>query len=220
MGRKLMEAQEQERTRIARELHDDINQRIALLSAMLQEIQKNMSDPAADANKRIEEACDWLAEIGSDIQSISHRLHSSKLEYLGIVMAAHAFCTELSVQQKVKIDFRHDNIPRSLPKEISLCLFRVLQEALHNAVKHSGVRHFTVELRGTSDEIHLTVSDCGTGFDKDQALSGQGLGLISMRERVQMINGDFEIESEREQGTTIHVRAPLQAAQSGIAAAG
>jgi PAS domain S-box-containing protein len=184
MGRKLMEAQEQERTRIARELHDDI------------------------------------AEIGSDIQSISHRLHSSKLEYLGIVMAAHAFCTELSVQQKVKIDFRHDNIPRSLPKEISLCLFRVLQEALHNAVKHSGVRHFTVELRGTSDEIHLTVSDCGTGFDKDQALSGQGLGLISMRERVQMINGDFEIESEQEQGTTIHVRAPLQAAQSGIAAAG
>jgi PAS domain S-box-containing protein len=220
MGRKLMEAQEQERTRIARELHDDINQRIALLSAMLQEIQKNMSDPAADANKRIEEACDWLAEIGSDIQSISHRLHSSKLEYLGIVMAAHAFCTELSVQQKVKIDFRHDNIPRSLPKEVSLCLFRVLQEALHNAVKHSGVRHFRVELRGTSDEVHLTISDCGTGFDKDQALSGQGLGLISMRERVQMINGDFEIESEREQGTAIHVRAPLQAAQSGIAAAG
>jgi PAS domain S-box-containing protein len=219
MGRKLMEAQEQERTRIARELHDDINQRIAVLSAMLQGLRENVSDPAADASTRIKEACEWLAEIGSDIQGISHRLHSSKLEYLGIVMAARSFCTELSAQQKVEIDFRHDNIPRSLPKEVSLCLFRVLQEALQNAVKYSGVRHFTVELRGTSDEIHLTVSDCGTGFDKDQALARQGLGLISMRERVQMINGDFEIESERGQGTTIHVRAPLQAAQSRVAAA-
>jgi len=91
---------------------------------------------------------------------------------------------------------------------------------LQNAVNHSGVRHFAAELSGTSDEIHLTVSDCGTGFDKDQALARQGLGLISMRERVQMINGDFEIESEPGQGTTIHVRAPLQAAQSRIAAAG
>jgi signal transduction histidine kinase len=220
MGRKLMEAQEQERTRIARELHDDINQRIAILSTMLQRIPENLSDPSGDARTRITEACEWLAEIGSDIHGISHRLHSSKLEYLGIVMAARGFCQELSAQQRVEIDFRHANIPPNLPKEVSLSLFRVLQEALQNAVKYSGVRHFTAELRGTSDEIHLTVRDCGTGFDKDQALARQGLGLISMRERVQMINGDFEIESEPGQGTTIHVRAPLQAAQSRIVAAG
>jgi PAS domain S-box-containing protein len=220
MGRKLMEAQEQERTRIARELHDDINQRIAILSAMLQRIPENLSDPSGDARTRIAEACEWLAEIGSDIHGISHRLHSSKLEYLGIVMAARGFCQELSAQQRVEIDFRHANVPPNLPKEVSLSLFRVLQEALQNAVKYSGVRHFTAELRGTSDEIHLTVSDCGTGFDKDQALARQGLGLISMRERVQMINGNFEIESEPGQGTTIHVRAPLQASQSRIVAAG
>jgi len=220
MGRKLMEAHEQERTRIARDLHDDINQRIAILSSMLQRILENLSDPSGNARTRITEACEWLAEIGSDIQGISHRLHSSKLEYLGIVTAARGFCQELSAQQRVEIDFRHANIPPNLPKEVSLSLFRVLQEALQNAVKYSGVRHFTAELRGTSDEIHLTVSDCGTGFDKDQALARQGLGLISMRERVQMINGDFEVESEPGQGTTIHVRAPLQAAQSRIAAAG
>ena len=220
MGRKLMEAQEQERTRIARELHDDINQRIALVSAMLEGIRENLSDSAGDARTRIKEAYEWLAEIGSDIQGISHRLHSSKLEYLGIVTAARGLCQELSAQQRVEIDFKHANIPPNLSKEVSLCLFRVLQEALQNAVKHSGVRHFAAELRGTSDEIYLTVSDCGTGFDKDQALARQGLGLISMRERVQMINGDFEIESEPGQGTTIHVRAPLQAAQSRIAAAG
>jgi PAS domain S-box-containing protein len=220
MGRKLMEAQEQERTRIARELHDDINQRIALLSAMLEGIRESLSDSTGDARTRIKEAYEWLAEIGLDIQGISHRLHSSKLEYLGIVMAARGFCQELSAQQRVEIDFGHANIPPNVPKEVSLCLFRVLQEALQNAVKYSGVRHFTAELRGTADEIHLTVSDCGTGFDKDEALARQGLGLISMRERVQMINGDFEIESEPGQGTTIHVRAPIQAAQFRIAAAG
>jgi PAS domain S-box-containing protein len=220
MGRKLMEAQEQERTRIARELHDDVGQRIALLLAMLEGIRENVAALGGDARPRIQEAYEWLAEIGSDIQGISHRLHSSKLEYVGIVMAARGFCQELSAQQRVEIDFRHANVPSNLPKEVSLCLFRVLQEALQNAVKYSGVRHFTAELRGTSDEIHLTVSDCGTGFDKNQALAHQGLGLISMRERVQMINGDFEIESERGQGTTIRVRAPFQAVQSRIAAAG
>jgi PAS domain S-box-containing protein len=220
MGRKLMEAQEQERTRIARELHDDINQRIAILSATLQGLRESLSEPAGKAGTRIKEACEQLAEIGSDIQGISHRLHSSKLEYLGIVMAARSFCAELSAQQKVEIDFRHDNIPRSLPKEVSLCLFRVLQEALQNAVKYSGVRHFTVELQRASDEIHLTVSDCGIGFEKDEAMTRQGLGLISMRERVQMISGDFEIESESGRGTTIHVRAPLQTAQFRAAAAG
>jgi PAS domain S-box-containing protein len=220
MGRKLMEAQEEERTRIARELHDDINQRIALLSAMLQGLRGSLPGPVDEAKKRIEEACEWIVEIGSDIQGISHRLHSSKLDYLGIAMAARSFCKELSAQQRVEIDFKHDNIPPDLPKEVSLCLFRVLQEALQNAVKYSGVRHFTVELRGASDEVHLTVSDCGVGFDKNQALAHQGLGLISMRERVQMINGDFEIESEPGQGTRVHIRAPLKAEQFRIAAAG
>ncbi len=220
MGRKLMEAQEQERTRIARELHDDISQRIALLLAMLEGILENLSDPAEDARTTIKEAYESLAEIGSDIEGISHRLHSSKLEYVGIVMAARGFCQELSAQQKVEIDFRHDNIPPNVPYEVSLCLFRVLQEASQNAIKYSGVRQFSVELRGAPDEIQLTVSDCGIGFDKDQALARQGLGLISMRERVQMISGDLEIESEPGRGTTIRVRAPLQASQSRNAAAG
>ncbi len=221
MGRKLMEAQEQERTRIARELHDDINQRIAVLSTTLEGIAESLPNLAVeDAGTRIREACEWLAEIGSDIQGISHRLHSSKLEYLGIVMAASSFCKELSAQQKIEIDFKHANIPPNLPKEVSLCLFRVLQEALQNAVKYSGVRHFTAELRGTPNDIHMIVSDCGIGFDKDQAMAHQGLGLISMRERVQMVNGDFEVKSEPGQGTTIHVRVPLQETRSRIAAAG
>src|SRR5262249_34948691 len=157
-----------------------INQRIAVLSAMLEGLREHLSDMAGATRTRIEEACEWLAEIGSDIHDISHRLHSSKLEYLGIMMAARGFCMELSAQQKVEIDFRHNDIPPNLPKEISLCLFRVLQEALHNAVKYSGVRHFTVELRGADGEICMGVSDRGIGFEKDEAMARQGLGLISM----------------------------------------
>jgi PAS domain S-box-containing protein len=220
MGRKLMEAQEQERARIARELHDDINQRMAVLAVMLQGLQVILPGSDENTSTRIKDACEWLREIGSDIQAISHRLHSSKLEYLGIVTAARSFCKELAAQQKVEIEFRNDNIPANVPKEVSLCLFRVLQEALQNAVKYSGVRHFTVELRGAPGEIQLTVSDFGIGFDKDEAMAHQGLGLISMRERVQMINGDFEIESEPGQGTTIHVRAPLRLENKAMHAAG
>ena len=122
-----------------------------------------------------------LSDIADDIQTLSHRLHSSKLEYLGIAVAAKSFCNELSEQQKVEIDFSHTAIPKSVPKEISLCLFRVLQEALQNAVKHSGVRHFTVELCGIEGEIQLTVSDRGVGFDPQAAIHGRGIGLISMR---------------------------------------
>jgi PAS domain S-box-containing protein len=220
VGRKLLEAQEQERTRIARELHDDISQRIALLSGMLEGIRENLSDHADDTSTRIKEVHESLNKIGTDIHGMSHRLHSSKLEYLGIVKAAQGFCQELSAQQGVEIDFRQANVPPKLPKEVSLCLFRVLQEALQNAVKYSGVRHFTAELRGNPDEVRLTVSDCGTGFDMDQALARQGLGLISMRERVQMINGDFQIESKRGQGTTVQVRVTLQPARYRTAAGG
>jgi PAS domain S-box-containing protein len=210
MGRKLMEAQEKERRRIARELHDDIGQRIAILAGLLEMLQEPTSSPHKDARKLVEEASKSLSEIASDVQGISHRLHSSKLEYLGIAMAARGFCRELSVQQRVEIDFRYDNIPRDLPTEVSLCLFRVLQEALQNAVKYSGVRKFSAELRATSDEIELIVSDSGVGFDKDQTLAHQGLGLISMRERAQMVDGYFEIDSEPGKGTSIHVRVPLQ----------
>ncbi len=123
--------------------------------------------------------------------------------------AASSFCKELSEQQKVEIDFSHAGIPRSLPKEISLCFFRVLQEALQNAVKHSRERHFKVELHRTSGEIELTVSDQGVGFDQKDSMDRRGLGLISMRERLQLVGGQFSIESKPGCGTTIRARVPF-----------
>jgi signal transduction histidine kinase len=128
---------------------------------------------------------------------------------LGITAAAKSFCRELSEQHKVHIDFSHSDIQHNLPKEIALCLFRVLQEALQNAVKHSGVRDFKVELRGTPGEIQLSVSDAGAGFDWLDAVNRRGLGLISMGERLQLVSGKFSITSEPGHGTTICARVPV-----------
>jgi PAS domain S-box-containing protein len=220
MGRRLIEAHEEERSWIARDLHDDINQRIALLAIELEQLKQNLPESAVDSHDHIRQLGERLSDVGKDIQALSHRLHSSKLEYLGIVAATSSFCKELSEQQKVEIDFSHSGILRSVPKEISLCLFRVLQEALQNAVKHSGVRRFRVELHGTSGEIHLSVSDSGVGFDPAAAISSRGLGLISMQERVHLIDGDLAIESQPSGGTRIRVRASLKTRKSLEQAAG
>jgi len=214
VGRKLIEAHEEERTWIARELHDDINQRMALLTIELDRWNQQLPPSAVELHDHIHHAIQRLSDIATDIQALSHRLHSSKLEYLGLVVAAKSFCREFSEQQKVEIDFSHTSIPRSVPKEISLCLFRVLQETLQNAVKHSGVRHFKVELCGTEREIQLTVSDLGVGFDPQDAIHRRGLGLISMRERMQLIGGEFSINSHPGSGTTIHARVPFRGTDS------
>ncbi len=218
IGRKLIQAHEEERTWIARELHDDVNQRMALLAIELDRWNQQLPPSAVEFHDHIHHASQRLSDIAKDIQALSHRLHSSKLEYLGIVAAAKSFCKELSEQQKVEIDFSDTAIPRSVPKEISLCLFRVLQETLQNAVKHSGMRHFKVELRGTEREIQLTVSDLGVGFDPQDAIHRRGLGLISMRERMQLVGGEISIQSQPGGGTTIHARVPFRGTDSMLAA--
>ena len=144
------------------------------------------------------------------VQALSHRLHSSKLDYLGLASAAKSFCTELSEKTKVEIVFREAGIPRTLSKEISLCFFRVLQEGLQNAVKHSGVRSFTVDLQGTEESIELTVADTGNGFEEQDAFTRYGLGLISMRERLQLVQGELSVKSQPGAGTTIRARVPLK----------
>jgi PAS domain S-box-containing protein len=208
MGRKLIEAHEEERTRIARELHDDINQRIALLAVELEQWNQHLPESAVDIHDHIDHARERLSEIANDIQALSHRLHSSKLEYLGLAAAANSFCREFSEQQKVRIEFSHSDVPRTMPREISLCLFRVLQEAVQNAAKHSGARHFAVDLYGSAEGIELTVRDQGVGFDWQNAESARGLGLISMKERLQLVDGELSVKSEPGRGTTISARVP------------
>src|SRR5208282_2457317 len=151
--------------------------------------------------------------------SLSHELHSSKLELLGITVAIRGFCKEFGEQQRVEVDFKSHDLPSPLPPDISLCFFRVLQEALHNSAKHSGVRHFEVRLWGTSDEVHLTVSDSGSGFDIEAARTSQGLGLINMEERLKLVKGTLSIDSRPQRGTTIHACVPLSSGSDSMRAA-
>ena len=209
MGRRLIEAHEEERTWIARELHDDIVQRIALVAVELQLCDKEAPNTTTGVHDGIWQAQQRLSDLGKDIQALSHRLHSSKLEYLGLVTAVKSFCHELSEQRHVRIEFKHSDIPATIPKEISLCLFRVLQEALQNAVKHSTEQTFTVELHGTKEGISLTVIDSGVGFDWRDAINRRGLGLISMRERLGLVNGELSIQSAPGHGTIVLARVPL-----------
>jgi signal transduction histidine kinase len=179
------------------------------LSNNLALMERDPPDSVAEIRTRVSEQLKRLREIAMAVQAMSHRLHSSKLRYLGIVTAAKSFCQELAEQHKVEIDFTHADIPHTVPEEISLCLFRVMQEALQNAVKHSGVRHFEAELRGASDGIHLTVRDSGLGFDTEAVVNNRGLGLVSMQERINLVKGTFSIDSRPEWGTTIYACLPL-----------
>ena len=171
---------------------------------------KRTDTPVVELRNGIGNAFLAIANLAADIQCLSHRLHSSKLEFLGLAAAAAGYCGEVGDQHKVQIEFRAGNIPRELPPEISLSVFRVLQEVLQNAIKHSGSRRFEVLLNRNSNEIHLTVRDFGKGFDAAQATKGRGLGLISMKERVALVDGELSIESQPQKGTTVDVRVPLR----------
>jgi PAS domain S-box-containing protein len=208
INHRMIEAQEQERTRIARELHDDIGQRLALLAIGLEELDQNGAN-LSKIRGRVRELKNHASEIAADIQTISRRLHSSKLEFLGLAVAMRGFCNEFGEQQKVEIDFESHDLPDPLAPDISLCLFRILQEALYNSVKHSGGRHFKVRSWGKSNEVHLTVSDFGSGFNKEAAKAGRGIGLISMHERLQILKGTLSIDSQPKRGTTIHAFVPI-----------
>jgi PAS domain S-box-containing protein len=216
MTRKLIEAQEQERARIGRELHDDINQQLAMLAVELDQLQQS----PAEIPSGVQEIQNRIKDVSADVQALSHDLHSSKLEILGVAAGIKSWCREFADRQKVEIDFKSD-VSSVLPFELGLSLFRVLQEALHNSMKHSGVRHFKVRLTERQNEVHLTVSDSGTGFDVEAALQGKGLGLTSMRERVRLVNGKISVESKpMGGGTTVHVHVPFKGKEPSHLAAG
>jgi PAS domain S-box-containing protein len=218
-SQRLIQAQEQERAAVARELHDDINQRLAMavlnLDVLIHEVPLS-----TEVRSELTGTMEQLRELARDIQGLSYRLHSSKVEQLGLKAAAASFCREVSTKHKVNIDFQSEDVPAKLPNEISICLFRVMQEALQNATKHSGSANFQVSITGGSDEINLTVQDSGKGFDPQEALNGQGLGLASMKERLKLVNGQLLIQSESGCGTVITARVPFRSTSESAGAGG
>jgi PAS domain S-box-containing protein len=211
---KLIQAHEDERAWIARELHDDIGQRLALLRLDLDRLKTASEASPNEFGNVIGKAKEDVLNLAHDIQALSHRLHSSKLEYFGLAQAAASYCSELCGQYDVDIHLQTEHIPPDLPEDIALCMFRVLQEALQNAIKHSRSRRFDVLFdRAVSDMLCLTVHDSGIGFDPAEAIKGPGLGLVSMRERVKLIGGELSVESQPGKGTTVHGCVPLMRAR-------
>jgi PAS domain S-box-containing protein len=206
---RLIDAQEEERKRIAREIHDDYNQRLAVLAMDLEDIAEKIGDPSVDVGERLHQVWNRVGELGSDLHSLSHRLHSSTLESLGLVAGTKAFCEEFAVQQEIEVCFAHKNVPRGIPGDAALCLFRITQEGLRNVKRHSGASKAEVRLEGSVENLHLSIADQGRGFDVNKHSPRDGIGIRSMEERLRSLGGQLEISS-RPGGTRIDAWLPLK----------
>ena len=209
LSRGLMQAYENERAWIARELHEDLCQRMMALTMRLHSLSELPRSAAGEMRTGVAELCGRFTDLTGEILSISDRIHA-RLELLGLRTVARRFCEHLSAQHDVVIDFRDDGVPNDLSNDVALALFRVMQEALTNAMTHATARHVSVSLDGNEDEIRLDVSDDGVGFDPDAAMNDHGLGLIGMRERLKAVGGDCTISSRRGAGTRILARVPIR----------
>ncbi len=208
---RLITAQDEERTRIARELHDDFSQRLALQGIGLAQLLKKLPDSQVEERARVQEMLKGIQEIASDMHSLSHQLHSSKLEHVGLAPALMGLCEELTSRFKIQIEFTDSAASTGIPKDVALCLFRIAQEALANVIKHSGAKQAQAELSSTKNEIRLRIVDTGFGFDPALRNGDAGLGLISMRERLRLVGGRLSLQSMPMRGTEILAEVPLAA---------
>jgi PAS domain S-box-containing protein len=204
---RLINAQEEERRRVARELHDDLNQRMALLSIALGQLSK-ITTPS-DLGRRLKSVQNQAREISADIHRLSYKLHPSKLDYLGLAPAVKSLCQEFSALGDLEVEFQQSDLPEDLPKDVTLCIFRIAQEALRNCAKHSGADAAQVTLETSDQAIRLMVSDAGCGFDLDSEAMKQGLGFTSMRERLRIVGGTMDVRSSPMCGTVIQVSVPV-----------
>ncbi len=205
---RLLRAQEEERSRVARELHDDIAQRLTLLTIKLRELEQKVAEPAA--HDQIADARKMARQLSLDVAHLSHNLHSSYLENLGLGEAVRGLCTECASLHRLEIDCRIGHLPDTVDKDVALALFRVLQEALRNVVRHSRATEVQVELSADAGDILLLVTDNGIGFDVSAGRRAQGLGLMSMKERLQLLGGDLRIISESSKGARLQGSVPVR----------
>ncbi len=206
---RLISAQEQERSRIARELHDDISQQVAILAIEVQQLEKRFPEDSPEDRQMVQGLWKKTHVLSTAIQQLSHQLHSAKLEHLGISAALRGLCDEFSKQHKIEADFQFRQVPPRMDPDISLSLFRVAQESLHNVAKHSHARKVRLELIGTGGKVVLRVSDDGVGFDPDAHENRTGLGMTSMNERIRAVGGTLSVVSKPSLGTQVEAAIPL-----------
>ena len=210
---RLLRAQEDERRRVAREMHDDWTQRLAVLAIDAATLGMQL-DPASNAHRRLQEMRGELVSLSEDVHDLSRQLHPSILDDLGLVDALRSECASVERREGVAVGYQTDGVTASLPKDVALCIYRVAQEALRNVVKHAGAREARVSLVGSGRDLVLTVQDRGVGFDAAEVGSREGLGLSSMEERVRLVRGELRVDSEPGRGTTVTVRVPVVADRS------
>ncbi len=208
---RLINAQDEERTRIARDLHDDFSQRLALQCIELEQLRKILPESEIEGRARLLVMLKGAKAMSSDLRSLSHQLHSSRLEFIGLLPALSGLCNEITEKYKIEVRFAGCELPVDIPKDVALCLFRVTQEALGNVVKHSQAAQATVELRLKANTVHLRVADNGKGFNSDVSNLGAGIGLIGMTERLRLVGGQLTVRSEPMRGTEIQAEVPLPA---------
>jgi PAS domain S-box-containing protein len=206
---RLIGAQEQERSRIARDLHDDVNQQLAVLAIELQQLEAFFPEDSSEGRQKAHTLWKKTCSLSAEVQQLSHQLHSTKLEHLGIIAALRGLCAEFSEQYKIEADFHFRQVPSGLGSDISLSLFRVAQESLRNVAKHSRAKNARVELTGGGERVLLRVSDDGVGFDQSQTKQQTGLGLISMSERIRLVNGTLSVRSAPSRGTQVEAAVPF-----------
>ena len=206
----LINAEEKERSRVASELHDDFSQRLAILALGLENVDEATPASLEQVHKQLQELARSTSELGSDLHTLSHRLHSSTLESLGLVPAVDALCREFTCKQGIRVDFSCDEIPRSNNPDAAICIFRIVQEALRNLKKYSGAEEAEVDLRMTGDRLEIRVRDKGRGFSLSELGQNGGLGIRSMEQRARLLGGKFKIHSELGKGTIVEAWVPLK----------
>jgi two-component system sensor histidine kinase UhpB len=206
---RLIFAQEEERRRLAGELHDDLAQRLAVVAIDAGRLELQLMDRPAPVRQALGEIKNGIVKISQDVHSLSRQLHPSILDDLGLIKAVESECAGFMNREGIEIVFIHEDIPRVIPKDVSLSLYRIIQEGLRNISKHACAQHISVSLQGIDNDVLLSVQDDGIGFDRAEVRKNPGLGFSSMGERARLIHGEFSIKSQPEKGTVITVRAPL-----------
>jgi signal transduction histidine kinase/ABC-type uncharacterized transport system substrate-binding protein len=211
----LISAGEAERSHIAMELHDDFSQRLAVLALGLENAAEAIPASPLEAERQLHVLLNSASEIGADLHTLSHQLHSSTLERLGLVSGIGAFCKEFQAQQGIEVDFQSEDLTRDIAPDTALCLFRIVQEGLRNLKKYSGTSRARVKLGRTGNAFHVIISDDGAGFDVKELSSTVGLGVRSMEERARLLGGRFKIRSEPGRGTDVEAWIPCHPKRSG-----
>jgi signal transduction histidine kinase len=210
---RLLEAQEEERKRVSRELHDELNQKLALLELNVQNLENRPNSSAEEVRKQLENFRHGVSELSEDLRRIAYQLHPSILDDLGLVVGLQSYCEEFSGREGIAVKFTHRNVPAVMPQQAALCLYRLVQESLRNIAQHSRAKKASVSLAGIESSVQLSIKDAGVGFDLHDLKHRHGLGLLGMQERVSLVGGNIVIKSEPGAGTHVAVRIPLQGSE-------